>query len=76
MSRYAGRIKVVGADRMCWPVDAASLEALATSCYDPLPWTDPEPVEIISASDWYMRREKRRAVNESVQRIEGNNAPT
>ncbi len=55
---YKGRIKVVGADLMCFPVDPQTLEALACSTYDPyaLKDPDPEPVETIDACEWLRRK--------------------
>lgn len=59
MGRYAGRIKVVGNDYMCFPVDLFTLEALAQSCYDPYAWVDPdpEPTETICLAEWSQRRQ-------------------
>jgi len=57
---YEGKIKVVGIDFMCFPVNAVSLEPLACSCYDPYAWIDPDPyaVETISVGEWNKRRDK------------------
>jgi len=54
------RIKVVGPDMMCWPVDAVTLEALACSHYDPYAWVTPDPkyTETISMHEWYDRRKQ------------------
>lgn len=57
MSIYEGKIKVVGADRMCFPVDPKTLEALATECFDPYPNLQGQGAkEIISYSEWLRRR--------------------
>jgi hypothetical protein len=57
VSRYEGKIKVVGVDLMCWPVNPATLEATACSTYDPYAWCDPErePIETISHDEWTRR---------------------
>lgn len=61
VSRYAGNIKVVGEDLMCFPADPKTLEPLGTGCYDPWAWKDPEPaVETISLSEWQRRRNAQR----------------
>ena len=54
---YAGKVKVVGEDLMCFPVRPSDLEPLACSCYDPYAWSDPdpEPVETISLEEWLRR---------------------
>ncbi len=58
MSRYAGKIKVVGDDRMCFPADPKTLDPLGVSFYDAYAISDPEhcPVETISAGEWNRRR--------------------
>ena len=55
---YAGKIKVVCADMMCFPVDPQTLEALACSSYDPYAISDPdpEPVETIGYFEWLKRK--------------------
>ena len=60
--RYAGKVKVVGLDMMCFPADARTMEALACGCYDPYAWSDPdpEPVETISIDEWQRRRNEKR----------------
>lgn len=57
-SFYAGMIKVVCSDLMCFPVNPISLEATACSCYDPWALSDPDsiPVETISYSEWLDRK--------------------
>ena len=52
------RIRVVADNLMCWPVSAATLEALACSCYDPWARSDPGPefVETISEGEWLKRK--------------------
>lgn len=57
---YKGKIKVVGIDLMCFPVDPETLEATSTGCYDPWAWTapDPEPIETIGCNEWSVRRNK------------------
>ena len=61
MSRYTGKIKVVGVDMLCFPADPVTLRALGTECYDPYAWSDPEngPVETIDATEWNVRRNAR-----------------
>ena len=55
---YAGKIKVVCENLMCFPSHPKTLEALGSSCYDPWAWSDPdpEPVETISIAEWYRRK--------------------
>lgn len=62
MGYYAGRIKVVCADLMCFPVDPVTLAALSCSSYDAYALTDPdpEPVETISHGEWLARQQQRR----------------
>lgn len=57
MGRYAGKIKVVGPDLMCFPVNPETLEATGGSCYDAYAITDPEtePAETISFGTWCRR---------------------
>ena len=57
---YAGKIKVVGADLMCFPVDPKTFEATSCGCYDPYAWSDPdhEPIETIGISEWLKRRDE------------------
>lgn len=45
---------VVGEDRMCFPVDAFTLEPLRTACYDAHCFSDPEPGyhSHISLGEW------------------------
>ena len=57
---YKGLIKVVRADKQCYPVDPVTLEAVKCSCYDPSPWslTNPdnhEAVEVITQSEYISR---------------------
>lgn len=60
MNRYAGKIKVVGIDKMCFPVDPETYEATSSSCYDPSPYLEhPEsnrPVETISEDEFRKRK--------------------
>jgi len=59
MSYYKGKIKVVGEDKMCFPVDPITLEPLATSSYDPYPLSPRNmdgAVEIISVDELTSRR--------------------
>lgn len=44
-SLYTGKIKVVGEDLMCFPINPETLEATSCGCYDPYAWTDPDPKE-------------------------------
>ena len=59
---YAGKIKVVGPDMMCFPVSPGSLEPVSCGCYDPYAWSDPdpEPNETIGLSEWSRRRDELR----------------
>jgi hypothetical protein len=59
VSYYAGKVKVVGNDLMCFPADPETLAPLACSTYDPYALTDRElgPVETISFGEWLHRRE-------------------
>jgi hypothetical protein len=59
MSYYEGKIKVVGEDKMCFPVDPITLEPLAASSYetDPLSRRNMDgAVEIISVDELTTRR--------------------
>jgi len=62
MSRYEGRIKVVGVDLMCFAADPETLDPLTVSCYDAYALTDPEPgpVQTISIAEWHQRRARKR----------------
>ena len=55
---YAGKVKVVGEDLMCFPAAVGTLDPLSCGCYDPWAWVDPdsEPVETISINEWQKRR--------------------
>ena len=59
---YTGKIKVVGEDRVCFPADPITLQALSCGCYDPFALSDPdpEPLETISLGEWSRRRAARR----------------
>lgn len=70
MVSYAGNVKVVGADGLCFPANPTTLEPLRCGCYDPYPWQGGEgAVAIISDGEWSSRRaamreqEMRRARN-------------
>ena len=54
---YAGKIKVVCEDLMCFPVRVSDLEPTSCSTYDQWALSDPdhEPVETISVSEWNLR---------------------
>lgn len=54
--RYAGKIKVVGVDLMCFPADPKTLDPLGCSVYDAYAITDPEAVQTISIGEWQVRR--------------------
>jgi hypothetical protein len=60
MSRYEGKIKVVGVDRMCFPIDPVTLEPTGASSYDAYAISDPDktPNETISIGEWYKRLRK------------------
>ena len=55
---YAGKVKVVGVDLMCFPADPVTLEPVSCGCYDPYAWSDPDPapVETIGVNEWQVRR--------------------
>ena len=57
MGYYAGKVKVVGDDLLCFAADAKTLQPLSCSTYDACARTDPdpEPVETISVSEWLRR---------------------
>lgn len=59
---YAGKIKVVGEDLMCFSVRPGDLEPLSCASYDPYAWSDPdlEPVETIGVGEWNRRRNEQR----------------
>jgi len=61
-SRYDGKIKVVGADLMCFPVSPTTLEASGCSCFDLWAITDPDPtpIETIDVNEWNFRLNKKR----------------
>lgn len=61
--RYKGKIKVVGPDFMCFPVDPTTLKAVGCSVYDPYAIADPDPtpVETISYAEWSERAANRHA---------------
>lgn len=62
MGYYAGRVKVVADDLMCFPAHPQTLEALACSTYDAYARSDPdpEPVETIGIGEWQKRRDATR----------------
>ncbi|MDX9695406.1 MAG: hypothetical protein RBT49_06410 [Bacteroidales bacterium] len=60
MSRYEGKIKVVCSDKMCFPIDPKTLEAVGCSFYDP--WGNQYSdgaIEIISHGEWCNRLNKK-----------------
>ena len=56
---YAGKVKVVGVDLMCFPARPGDLEPLSCGAYDPYAWSDPDPapIETISVSECQCRRD-------------------
>lgn len=51
------RLLVVGEDRMCFEVDAETLDPKTCSCYDAYAFTDPRrDIERISIGEWQQRR--------------------
>lgn len=53
----SARILVVGDDRMCFEVDALTLDPRTTSRYDAYAFTDPRrDIERISCAEWNVRR--------------------
>jgi len=58
---YKGKIKVVGSDKMCFPVNPETLEPLACSSYDPYAWSNPEkePIETISIEEYWQRKNQK-----------------
>ena len=71
MKYYEGKIKVVGADLMCFPADPITLEALSTSTYDPWAWSDPDPTPIrtISHEQWLLEVNNERQRSFTTRRI-------
>lgn len=61
MGYYAGKIKVIGEDLMCFAVNAKTLDPQSCSCYDPFAWSDPDPeaIETIGIGEWQNRRIER-----------------
>ena len=55
MSRYAGKIKVICDNNMCFPVDT-NLEPLGCTCYDPYPRLPDDAIEHISYNDYLQRK--------------------
>jgi hypothetical protein len=49
-------IKVIGEDRMCFWVDAATLEPAGCGSFDPWAFSDPERVPSMDANEWNARR--------------------
>lgn len=56
MGYYSGMVKVVNADKMCFPADPVTLEPKRCSLYDTHPWDEPDAHEIIGAGEWNSRR--------------------
>jgi hypothetical protein len=54
------RLIVRCADRMCFPIDAQTLDPLACSSYDAYCFIDPHP-NTIDYADWVTRRSKQRS---------------
>ena len=54
---YKGKIKVVGEDLLCFPVNPITLEAESCGCFDSYAFTapDPEPDETIHFTEWWSR---------------------
>jgi hypothetical protein len=50
------RIKVIGEDRMCFWVDAKTLEPERASYFDPWVFSDPEDVPTMHVNEWKKRR--------------------
>ena len=57
MGYYTGKIKVIGTDFMCFPVNPKTLEAISVGYYDPYAICDPDPdpIETIDYSEWLCR---------------------
>lgn len=51
-----GRIKVIGEDRMCFWVDAKTLEPLGCGSFDTWAFSDPEKVPTMHANEWSAQR--------------------
>ena len=64
VSRYPGKIKVVGEDLLCFPADPKTLDPLGSGCFDQWAWTDPEPgpIETICLAEWQTRRNRQRDI--------------
>lgn len=62
--KFFGKIKVVGEDFMCFPVDPKTLMATSCSTYDPYAFSDPdsEAVETIGIGEYYRRLNKQTGV--------------
>jgi len=67
--KYPGCIIVRCVDRMTFPVDPATLEPLACSCYDAHCYSDPEPAPLMSCSEWEQQFMGRR-VNRGIRNAE------
>ncbi len=51
------RLLVIGEDRMCFEVDAETLDPLGCSCYDAHAFSDPRrDIESLHVNEWNLRR--------------------
>lgn len=69
MSYYAGKIKVIGEDKMCFAADPVTLEPLSCSTYDLHAWSDPDtdPIETLHFEEWQRRRNVNRRIEEGLR---------
>jgi len=55
------KIYVGGIDRMCFYIDAETLEPLGRSSYDPWVFSDPLPnIETITVNQWQVKQDEQR----------------
>ncbi len=59
-SRYAGLIKVVNEDKLCFPADPITLDPVGCSIYDAWAFIEADAKEVISVSEWNVRRNNQR----------------
>ena len=57
--KYSGKIKVVDGNNLCFPVNPETLDAESCGCYQPYPYDDTVPIEIISVDEWNLRVSQR-----------------
>lgn len=69
MSYYAGKIKVICEDNMCFAAHPVTLEPLSCSTYDLYAWSDPDPdpIETLHFLEWQCRRNANRRIEEGLR---------